>query len=176
MIAAWIFWSLWRTGNKINGWKLSEQSMCSAFRVRLSLLRNSVLIPEEDAWKASYVISVLIIALNMSVGWKPLQKSKIIIIILVFLSMEWKRGHGEWCWQKSLERWIKRRCVTSNGYFDRLDWKQDIKYFLALLAAVPQLVTEKWQCWIRQVDHTAFFPLTLFGNMVIKHVWNKNQQ
>lgn len=83
---------------------LSEQNEWYALSFQSQTFLSSVLIPEEDAWKASYVISVLIIALNMSVGWKPLQKSKIIIIVLVFLSMEWKRGHGEWCWQKSLEK------------------------------------------------------------------------
>lgn len=30
------------------------------------------------------------------------------------------------------ERRIKHRCMTSNEHFDGLDWKQDIKYFLAL--------------------------------------------
>lgn len=132
---------------------LNEQSkgVHSAFRFRLSFLRDSVLNWEEDAWKGflcyfwahhcSQHVSVMKASIEM---WDHYDHS-------CFPQYGVKKRSWRIMLTKMTgERQMKCSYLTSNEHFDGLDWKQDISllWLKSLLTRTAEIEREKCQCWV----------------------------
>lgn len=70
--------------------------------------------------------------------------------------------------------------MTSNEHFDGLDWKQDIKYFLALTeitsACSTMIRNGEMEVLGRLVAHAALLTMILFGSVAIKHILKQQKK